>query len=229
MRRASETLLVTILLVLVGFSVASGLEVAPKHSEHRLVRIKLEANESVAVLSRDFAPVDLVTIPGKLAAFTGPPGRYAIVVSRDGNLAGIVTTSILANGPDNPDDPDVPEPGPGPAPPTVPNKYGVGKVAYDAAVAAGDPAGAAVMAEVYEAAVGRFSGLNSGDIVADVTSTTAWIKSESRSRIEQQSKWDAWGEAVKTALQRGWSNGYNSREGFVGMLSEISAAMAMVR
>lgn len=230
MTRASVKFLRAIVLVLVGFSVASGLEVAPKHSEHRLVRIKLEANESVAVLSQDFSPVDLVTIPGKLAAFTGPPGRYAIVISRDGNLAGIVTTSILRNG--GPDDPDDPQPGPGPAPPApvdVPNRYGVGRPAYDAAVAVGDPAGAKVLAEIYGAAQSRFAGLNSGDVVADVSTTTAWIKSESRSRLANDSKWDPFGTAVKEALQRSWLSGYNDRDGFAGMLGEISTALGMVR
>lgn len=84
-------------------------EVPPTSPVHSLVRVKLDTGERATVLSAALVPVDVVrTYEG--IAFTGPPGRYAVLVIGTEDVE-TKFCEIVGTKPPKP-----PEPGPEPEP-----------------------------------------------------------------------------------------------------------------
>lgn len=110
---------------------ARSAEVPSSVEEHRLVRVQLEAGESVQVLAVEIVQVGGTSV-GRLRVvdtirsqdelgFTGAPGFYTLLVSRDGVPQQPLEVQIVASlrpGPTPPTPP--PPPGPGPTPPPDP-------------------------------------------------------------------------------------------------------------
>lgn len=209
-------------------AIANGADVLPEYPQHSLVRIKLAPDETVAVLSQDFLPIDLVTLPGELAVFTGPPGRYAVIVSGGQGITGVVVTRIVGQVPPGPNPPGPTPPGPTPPNPDVPNKYGVGLAAYTAAVAVGKPAEAVTMADIYNSAAARMAGLGTGDLVADVTAVNNWIRQQRQERLPSPA-WQLWADQMQIALRKSWVSGNNTKEAYGATLLEVSSALRLIR
>lgn len=193
-------------------------EVQPSYAEHTLCVVELAQGESVAVISESFESVRVIQGESK-AVFTGPPQKYAVMVSHPERGLRVQVTRIVRG--------DSPPPGPGPAPPgpTVPNKYGVGKPTYDAAIAVGDKLGVGVLADIWDSAQSRFAGLNTGSTVGDVTAINQWIAEQSRARLPNVARWQPWSTTVKQALGAAWDSGHTSREAYAEMIAEVLAAL----
>lgn len=83
---------------------------------HSLVRIKYDAGQGINILKQDFTTVDFIDCGNGSAAFTGPSGRYAVLVSSAGKLD-IAIVQIGDVSPPVPPGPDPVPPGPDPVPP----------------------------------------------------------------------------------------------------------------
>jgi len=101
--------------LLVLLLVCCGAKAPEQVDEHRLVRVTLEDGERATVFAEGLFPVDSERSYGGLV-FTGPPGRYAVVVIRPDDIQTLFVNIGKSPNPPNPPDP----PGPNPPDPPVP-------------------------------------------------------------------------------------------------------------
>ena len=135
-------------LLLLLLICSMGASAPEKVGEYSLVRVTLDAGESAAVFADGLSPVDSAQTSGGLV-FVGPPGRYAILVFKDGMIQPPLFVQIVKG---NPGPTPGPTPGPDPVDPVDPVVIpeGVAGDVYREAIKIGDPAGAAKLGENYE-------------------------------------------------------------------------------
>jgi hypothetical protein len=171
--RALQSLAVALLLAPAFCCAACAAEVPPRVEPYRLVRVTLAPDERAFVLGEGFIPVEIETT-GSGLVFTGPPGRYAILVfsptSQQQLFTHICASAPTPPGP-NPPPPTPPNPPPTPpAPPNpvVENAYGVGQPAYDAARSLNLPDECRKLSTAFSEAA---SAIHTGQLPADVKAT----------------------------------------------------------
>lgn len=158
-------------------AVTSAATVPETSKPYSLVRVKLEAGERATVLSASLLPVEVVrTFEG--ICFTGPPGRYAVLVIG----AEDITTKFceITGGkpvPPNPPGPTPPEP-PEPTPPAPTDE--VARRLYPLIIAVGDKATAANLAASYRSVLSK---LDDKSITSVLAARTALVAANSGLRI----------------------------------------------
>jgi hypothetical protein len=164
--------------------------------EHSLVTVQLTDGERGTVFSASFVPVE-VYHGDKGFAFTGPPGRYAVLVVPDLPTAPIQTLFVTIGGSAPPVPPD-----PGPTPPTPPDPpplTGFSKDVYDKAVAVGDKENARKLGATFRQAVPQI-----GTTHATLAQVYAAIREATRNLALPAAQWttfNTWlsGELTKRA------------------------------
>lgn len=209
-------------------ALCQGATVPARSPEHELVKVTLAAGEQAQVVRLDqnrLRPVASLPVEGGLV-FTGKPGFYTIIVQP----LQLLEAEIVAGGPTPPAPPTPPGPTPPvPPAPSVPDRYKVGQRTYAAAMAIGDPAGAAVLSDIFSAASGRLAGLQSADVVDDINEVNVWVRTQIDARVPNVARWAPWRAEAKDALTAAWRAGHQTRDAYVGVLDEISQALKVVK
>lgn len=192
---------------------------------YTLVRVKLEPGEKATVLADGFMPVEVVRAESEIV-WTGPPGRYGVLVITE---SGIEAFPVVIQGSAPPRPNPGPNPGPDPEPPPgpvdVPNEMGVGQVAYDNAIVA-DQAGIKNLINIYESAGSKLAGLSSDNEVALIERATDWVDEQTHSRV-QMSKWWRWADLTGNAMKASFVGGNDTKLDVVEMYTEIGAALRL--
>lgn len=205
-------------------------------NEHTLIRMKLAANERVFITrSTSNGEVEFVqtewwadsagVVLGKV--WTAPPGNYSVVIIPDERTADprfiIVTVGKKKPGPDPGPDPE-PDPD---VPPPIPNRYGIGKTAYQNAIAINIKADAKLLSEIYFAAASRLAAMpdDANKLIQQINETYAAAHKETNERLSQPDRWSGFRNALKTAIENAWKNGFTTKDDAVNILTELAQAM----
>lgn len=156
---------------------------------HSLVRVKTTPDEVCFVLTKDLTPVDIAATADGLV-FTGPPGRYAILVTNVKTRAPQTLTVDIGDAPPVP-------PGPVPPNPIVPPS-GLAGEAYKAALAINDPAKSLRYAQSFESVSSQI-GAGALQSIDQVRSEIIKANRELQSNPPDQ-RWKAIGDLIAAAL-----------------------------
>jgi hypothetical protein len=230
--------LLLLLAWLVSAAVTDGAEIQPGLSvpAHQFVYVLPAEGERVFVLpSQDNKPqaVQREKLADGRFVFIGPPGRYFVFwFAVDSDSQGQATVTIgppnPGPGPDDPDNPD-PPPGPGPDDDDVPNEYGVGLPAFQAAWKLNRPEQSAELGAIYEAAASWLAATVGPDgEAADISAAITQVNRNSSAALGNDvALWQPWRDVVRVGLTKLYESGRTSRDVFVGALNEVGAALRL--
>lgn len=211
--------------------------------EHKLIRVKLIGNERIFVTKTDskgelaFIETDYwADFNGSLLGkvWVASPGNYSMVVvpeARDQEPRYIIVT--IKGNPDepDPDDPD-PDPDPEPDPDVVPNKYGIGQLAFDAARKVNDKGACSILAAIYASASSQLAATpdDPNSLVSQINEAYAGAHRETNEQLAEPGrieKWASFRNSMKGAIEDAWRKGFTSKQDAVNILQELSRAMEL--
>ena len=202
------------------------------------------ANIEFSVTNQNREPVNFQKIP-PAGIFVSTPGKLWVEVTAidfSKNIYGRQTIVVeVGSGPNPPDPgPTPPNPPNPPVPDVVPDKYGVGKVAFT--LAPRDVATVTKYAGIYTQAADFLFGIPTLKFVTSVddsrnnnpdSSVFAWLRQQSATVqcTDQQScqQWEAWRTAISQALLESQRKRQFTRQDWFNALNEISQALRLVK